>query len=60
VSEEQESSRTRGSGRLLARVALVDVTADRLPVVPLAEEVQYTFRDLARGPRPAGVLLGTG
>ncbi len=46
-------------GYLLSRVALVDTAADRLQVVPLPAGVQYTFRDLARGPQDEAVLLGT-
>jgi hypothetical protein len=46
-------------GSLLSHVALVDTAADRLQVVPLPDGVQYTFRDLARGPQDEGLLLGT-
>ncbi|MGY1744124.1 zinc metallochaperone AztD [Blastococcus sp. SYSU D00695] len=46
-------------GYLLSAVTLVDTAAGRLQVVPLPEGVQYTFRDLARGPQGEGVVLGT-
>ncbi|MCZ2827594.1 zinc metallochaperone AztD [Modestobacter sp. VKM Ac-2986] len=46
-------------GSLLSAVTLIDTAADRLQVVPLPEGVQYTFRDLARGPQDDAVLLGT-
>ncbi|RBY86908.1 zinc metallochaperone AztD [Blastococcus sp. TF02A-26] len=46
-------------GYVLSAVTLVDTAADRLQVVPLPEGVQYTFRDLARGPQDEAVLLGT-
>ncbi len=46
-------------GYLLTAITLVDTGADRLQVVPLPAGVQYTFRDLARGPQDEAVLLGS-
>ncbi|MGY1771582.1 zinc metallochaperone AztD [Blastococcus sp. SYSU D00813] len=46
-------------GYLLSAVTLIDTAADRLQVVPLPDGVQYTFRDLARGPQDEGIVLGT-
>ena len=46
-------------GYLLSDLALVDTAAGQLRVVPLPEGVQYTFRDLARGPQDEAVLLGS-
>ncbi|MGY2066778.1 zinc metallochaperone AztD [Blastococcus sp. SYSU DS0619] len=46
-------------GYLLSQLALVDTAADRLQVLPLPDGVQYTFRDLARGPEDEAVVLGT-
>lgn len=46
-------------GYLLSAVTLIDTAADRLQVVPLPDGVEYTFRDLARGPQDEGVVLGT-
>jgi hypothetical protein len=46
-------------GYLLSQIALIDTAAGRLRIVPLPEGVEYTFRDLARGPQDEAVLLGT-
>jgi outer membrane protein assembly factor BamB len=46
-------------GSLLSAVTLIDTATKALEVVPLPEGVQYTFRDLARGPADEAVLLGT-
>lgn len=46
-------------GSLLSAVTLIDTATKTLEVVPLPEGVQYTFRDLARGPADEAVLLGT-
>jgi hypothetical protein len=44
---------------LLAAVTLIDTATDHLQVVPLPDGVEYTFRDLARGPQDEVVVLGT-
>ncbi|WP_369138134.1 zinc metallochaperone AztD [Modestobacter versicolor] len=46
-------------GSLLSSIVLIDTAADRMQVVPLPAGVQYTFRDLARGPGDEAVILGT-
>jgi outer membrane protein assembly factor BamB len=46
-------------GYLLSQFALVDAETKALQVVTLPAGVQYTFRDLARGPEDEAVLLGT-
>ncbi len=46
-------------GYLLSAITLVDTAAGRLQVVPLPEGVEYTFRDLARGPQDEAVVLGS-
>ena len=45
-------------GYLLSAITLIDTAADRLQVVPLPAGVEYTFRDLARGPQGEAVVLG--
>ena len=46
-------------GYLLSQFALIDAEAKALQVVPLPAGVEYTFRDLARGPQDEAVILGT-
>ena len=46
-------------GYLLDQVTLVDTVAKTLQVVDLPEGVEYTFRDVARGPGDLAYLLGT-
>jgi hypothetical protein len=46
-------------GYLLSSVSLIDTVAKTLQVVDLPEGIEYTFRDLARGPDDEGVILGT-
>ncbi|MBB3674851.1 zinc metallochaperone AztD [Modestobacter versicolor] len=46
-------------GYLLSQLALIDTATATLRVVPLPAGVQYTFRDLARGPAGEAVVLGT-
>ncbi|MBZ4487334.1 hypothetical protein LQ938_00750 [Microbacterium sp. cx-55] len=46
-------------GYLLSRVTLIDTEAKTLDVVPLPEGVEYTFRDIARGPGDLAYVLGT-
>ncbi|OMQ16340.1 hypothetical protein A7K94_0203185 [Modestobacter sp. VKM Ac-2676] len=46
-------------GYLLSDIALVDTSADTLTIVPLPDGVEYTFRDLARGPQGEAVVLGS-
>lgn len=46
-------------GYLLHRVALIDTAAKTQTVVDLPEGVEYTFRDIARGPSELGYILAT-
>jgi hypothetical protein len=46
-------------GYLLNAVALVDTAAQTHEVVDLPDEVQYTFRDVARGPGDLAYILAT-
>ena len=46
-------------GYLLNAVTLIDTAARTLEVVDLPDEVQYTFRDVARGPGDLAYLLST-
>ncbi|WP_285136249.1 zinc metallochaperone AztD [Microbacterium sp. lyk4-40-TSB-66] len=46
-------------GYLLHRVALIDTSAKTQRVIDLPEGVEYTFRDIARGPGDLGYLLAT-
>ncbi|GAB2452681.1 hypothetical protein HD599_002656 [Conyzicola lurida] len=46
-------------GYLLSAVSLIDTVAKTIQVVDLPVGVEYTFRDLARGPGDEGVILGT-
>lgn len=46
-------------GYLLHRVALIDTQAKTQAVVDLPEGVEYTFRDIARGPGDRGYILAT-
>lgn len=46
-------------GYLLNAVTLIDTAAKTLEVVELPAEVQYTFRDLARGPGDLAYILST-
>ncbi len=46
-------------GYLLHRVALIDTAAKTQTVVDLPEGVEYTFRDIARGPNELGYILAT-
>ena len=46
-------------GYLLSQFVLVDAAAKTLRVVSLPDGVEYTFRDLARGPADEAVLLGS-
>lgn len=46
-------------GYLLHRVALIDTEAKTQRVVDLPEGVEYTFRDLARGPGDLGYILAS-
>ncbi|SJN34627.1 putative secreted protein [Mycetocola reblochoni REB411] len=46
-------------GYLLNAVALIDTAAETLEVVELPAEVQYTFRDIARGPEDLAYILST-
>jgi len=46
-------------GYLLSRVALIDTAAKTQTVVDLPEGVEYTFRDIARGPGELGYILAT-
>ena len=46
-------------GYLLSSIALIDAETEALQVVDLPAGVQYTFRDLARGPQDEAVLLGS-
>lgn len=46
-------------GYLLQRVALIDTAAKTQRVIDLPEGVEYTFRDIARGPGDLGYILAT-
>ncbi|TFB12035.1 hypothetical protein E3U55_17270, partial [Filobacillus milosensis] len=46
-------------GYLLNAVTLIDTAAETLDVVELPAEVQYTFRDIARGPGDLAYILST-
>ncbi|MFY9711939.1 MAG: zinc metallochaperone AztD [Microbacterium sp.] len=46
-------------GYLLGAVTLIDTAAKTLEVVDLPDGVEYTFRDLARGPEDLAYILGT-
>ena len=46
-------------GYLLHRVALIDTAAKTQRVVDLPEGVEYTFRDIARGPAGLAYILAT-
>lgn len=46
-------------GYLLSAVALIDTEAATLDVVDLPEGVEYTFRDVARGPDDLAYVLAT-
>jgi len=46
-------------GYLLNAVTLIDTAAATLDVVELPAEVQYTFRDIARGPGDLAYILST-
>lgn len=46
-------------GYLLQRVALIDTEAKTQRVVDLPAGVEYTFRDIARGPGDLGYILAT-
>jgi len=46
-------------GYLLHRVALIDTVAKTQRVIDLPEGVEYTFRDIARGPDGLGYILAT-
>lgn len=46
-------------GYLLGSVALIDTAAQTLEVVELPEGVEYTFRDVARGPEDLAYILAT-
>lgn len=46
-------------GYLLHRVALIDTAAKTQTVIDLPEGVEYTFRDIARGPGDLGYILAT-
>ncbi|MCL8250004.1 zinc metallochaperone AztD [Aeromicrobium fastidiosum] len=46
-------------GYLLSSVALIDTQEKSLDVVDLPDEVQYTFRDVARGPGDRAYILST-
>lgn len=46
-------------GYLLSRVTLIDTEAKTLDVVTLPDGVEYTFRDIARGPGDLAYILGT-
>ncbi|WP_434739384.1 zinc metallochaperone AztD [Micromonospora sp. SH-82] len=39
--------------------ALIDTATNSLKVVPMPEDVSYSFRSLARGPNGEGLILGT-
>ena len=46
-------------GYLLSAVTLIDTEAKTLEVVDLPEGVEYTFRDVARGPEDLAYILST-
>jgi outer membrane protein assembly factor BamB len=46
-------------GYLLSQVALIDTEAKTLEVVALPEGVEYTFRDVARGPGDLAYILAS-
>ena len=46
-------------GYLLSAVTLIDTEAKTLEVVDLPEGVEYTFRDIVRGPDDLAYILGT-
>lgn len=46
-------------GYLLNAVALIDTAAETYKVINLPQEVQYTFRDVARGPGDLAYILAT-
>lgn len=46
-------------GYLLSQVALIDTVAQTLEVVALPEGVEYTFRDVARGPQDLAYILAS-
>ncbi|KTR95822.1 hypothetical protein NS220_04475 [Microbacterium testaceum] len=46
-------------GYLLHRVALIDTAAKTQRVIDLPEGVEYTFRDIARGPEGLAYILAT-
>ncbi|MBL3699984.1 zinc metallochaperone AztD [Leucobacter luti] len=46
-------------GYLLNAVTLIDTAAESYEVVDLPDEVQYTFRDVARGPGDLAYILAT-
>ncbi|WP_238439394.1 zinc metallochaperone AztD [Microbacterium sp. JZ31] len=46
-------------GYLLNAVTLIDTAAETYEVVDLPEDVQYTFRDVARGPGDLAYILAT-
>ncbi|MFB2586814.1 zinc metallochaperone AztD [Herbiconiux liukaitaii] len=46
-------------GYLLDAVTLIDTAAKTLEVVQLPEGVEYTFRDVARGPGDLAYIIGT-
>ena len=46
-------------GYLLHRVALIDTASKTQRVIDLPEGVEYTFRDIARGPGDLGYILAT-
>ncbi|WP_235038153.1 zinc metallochaperone AztD [Microbacterium sp. 18062] len=46
-------------GYLLSQVALIDTAAKTLEVVALPEGVEYTFRDIARGPGDLAYVLAS-
>lgn len=46
-------------GYLLNAVTLIDTEARTLEVLPLPEGVEYTFRDVARGPEDLAYVLAT-
>ncbi|HWI30429.1 MAG TPA: zinc metallochaperone AztD [Microbacterium sp.] len=46
-------------GYLLSAVTLIDTAARTLEVVDLPEGVEYTFRDVARGPNDLAYILAT-
>ncbi len=51
------NSNPDSEGYLLSELALIDTTAGTLTVVDLPDGVEYTWRDVARGPADEAVLL---